>query len=77
MEHESRAVRELYAVERVRCLECGTTYAKPTSGGTVPENPGCPRCGYLGWIAAEIPASRDDSRRSDVDLRLHRSAQSR
>ena len=76
MEQQSRAVR-LYAVERVRCLECGTTYGKPTAGGTVQENPGCPRCGYLGWISSDLPASREDSRRSGVDLRLHRSAQSR
>ena len=37
---------------RVTCLECGTTYAKPGDGGTVFENPGCPRCGYLGWVRA-------------------------
>jgi hypothetical protein len=34
----------------VRCLECGTAYAKPSTGGTVDQNPGCPRCGYIGWI---------------------------
>jgi hypothetical protein len=37
---------------RVTCLECGTTYVKPGDGGTVYENPGCPRCGYLGWLRA-------------------------
>jgi hypothetical protein len=35
---------------RVRCLDCGNAYAKPSSGGTVERNPGCPRCGYIGWI---------------------------
>jgi hypothetical protein len=45
-------------IDRVRCLECGTKYVKPADGGTVHENPGCPRCGYVGWISATIPASR-------------------
>jgi hypothetical protein len=44
-------------IDRVRCLECGTKYVKPADGGTVNENPGCPKCGYLGWISATIPAS--------------------
>jgi hypothetical protein len=78
MEHETRAVRELRAVERVRCLECGTTYGKPAGGGTVNENPGCPRCGYLGWIAAGIPVSgAAEPLRSAADLPQRRSAQSR
>ena len=34
----------------VMCLECGTTYAKPVKGGTTARNPGCPNCGYVGWI---------------------------
>jgi hypothetical protein len=37
----------------VRCLACGTPYAKPNGHGTVRGNPGCPRCGYVGWAAAE------------------------
>ncbi len=45
----------LVHIDRVRCLECGATYVKPTDGGTVSRNPGCPRCGYLGWILATIP----------------------
>jgi predicted nucleic acid-binding Zn-ribbon protein len=44
----------LTVVESVRCLECGAVYAKPSGGGTVRENPGCPDCGYVGWIAAGI-----------------------
>jgi len=43
---------QLAVVESVRCLECGALYAKPNAGGTVRENPGCPDCGYVGWIAA-------------------------
>jgi hypothetical protein len=42
---------QLTVVESVRCLECGTVYAKPLAGGTVRENPGCPECGYVGWIS--------------------------
>ena len=41
----------LMVVESVRCLECGAVYAKPLGGGTVRENPGCPECGYVGWMA--------------------------
>lgn len=44
-------------IDRVRCLECGAKYVKPADGGTVNENPGCPKCGYVGWISATIPAS--------------------
>jgi predicted nucleic acid-binding Zn-ribbon protein len=40
----------LTAVESVRCLECGAIYAKPAGGGTVHQNPGCPECGYVGWV---------------------------
>jgi hypothetical protein len=42
----------LTVLESVRCLECGAVYSKPTDGGTVRENPGCPECGYVGWIIA-------------------------
>jgi hypothetical protein len=46
---------QLAVVESVRCLECGAQYAKPNAGGTVRENPGCPDCGYVGWMAASPP----------------------
>jgi hypothetical protein len=49
-ESEEEAPR-LTVVESVRCLECGAVYAKPSGGGTVRENPGCPECGYVGWMA--------------------------
>jgi hypothetical protein len=42
----------LTVLESVRCLECGAVYAKPAGGGTVRENPGCPDCGYVGWVDA-------------------------
>ncbi len=39
----------LIAVESVCCLDCGKEYSKPTAGGTLSTNPGCPHCGYVGW----------------------------
>lgn len=44
--------------ENVRCLECGEVYAKPLGGGTVDKNPGCPLCGYVGWIPLTRPPER-------------------
>jgi hypothetical protein len=51
---------QLAVVESVRCLECGAVYAKPLAGGTVRENPGCPDCGYVGWMAAGPPAFSEE-----------------
>jgi hypothetical protein len=42
-------------LESVRCLECGEVYSKPLAGGTVQKNPGCPTCGYVGWIPVTVP----------------------
>ena len=66
-------------LDRVRCLECGATYVKPADGGTVQENPGCPRCGYVGWISATIPASSgsDGLRRFAGDRRRNPIARAR
>ena len=55
-------------IERVRCLDCGTSYSKPADGGTVHENPGCPRCGYLGWMATGLPTGPAAPARSGEDL---------
>lgn len=46
---ESGDGHKLTSIESVECLECGAVYAKPSSGGTVLANPGCPDCGYVGW----------------------------
>ena len=59
-------------LESVRCLECGEVYAKPADGGTVQENPGCPLCGYVGWLSVTLP--RRLRRRSVVDPLLRLSA---
>ena len=52
----------LAVVASVRCLECGALYAKPAGGGTVRSNPGCPECGYLGWVAV---TGRSNGERGD------------
>jgi hypothetical protein len=63
----------LTVLESVRCLECGAVYAKPSGGGTVQENPGCPDCGYVGWVGARAAAFSDSPppRRSDAGLLPH------
>jgi hypothetical protein len=54
---DSRAAPpNLTVLESVRCLECGAVYAKPSGGGTALENPGCPDCGYVGWVGARVAA---------------------
>jgi hypothetical protein len=66
---------QLTVVESVRCLECGAIYAKPLGGGTVRENPGCPECGYVGWMTTSPHAFNEASTppRSAADLQPHRS----
>ena len=67
----------LAVYESVRCLECGAVYAKPTRGGTAKANPGCPECGYVGWLAVNVPFPTGSLRRRyAVDPPLGRSAQS-
>jgi hypothetical protein len=48
----------LTRVERVRCLHCSASYVKPVGGGTVSANPGCPECGYVGWVLEQVPVIR-------------------
>jgi ribosomal protein L32 len=65
----------LSMVESVRCLECGEVYAKPAGGGTTNANPGCPECGYVGWLSAAIPFRKTpDLRHSGEDPPRRRSA---
>jgi hypothetical protein len=56
----------LRLLESVRCLECGEIYAKPVAGGTVQKNPGCPLCGYVGWIPITRPGEREAPHHSAV-----------
>ena len=52
--HSGGESPNLTVLESVRCLECGAIYAKPSGGGTVQENPGCPDCGYVGWVDVRV-----------------------
>ena len=68
----------LAVYESVRCLACGTVYGKPARGGTQRLNPGCPECGYVGWLSVDLPLRPlSEPHRSDEDPPLDRSAQSR
>jgi hypothetical protein len=64
----------LRVLESVCCLECGEIYAKPSAGGVAETNPGCPACGYVGWISLTIPALPPGTLRSDADRRRDRLA---
>jgi predicted nucleic acid-binding Zn-ribbon protein len=64
----------LSVLESVRCLDCGEIYAKPARGGTAAANPGCPACGYVGWLSVTIPIGEHDRYRSAADRLRHRSA---
>jgi hypothetical protein len=69
-------------IERVCCLECGTNYLKPCGGAAAAQrNPGCPSCGYLGWISAVVPvvdaATPAQPRRSGGDPPRSSASQSR
>ena len=54
-ENDSEDLGPLEGIERVRCLGCSASYVKPAGGGTVSANPGCPECGYVGWVLEQIP----------------------
>ena len=58
----------------VRCLGCGVVYSKPARGGTVAANPGCPHCGYVGWLSASSATALALRHRFAEDPRRHRSA---
>ena len=61
----TRETRRFSVLANVRCLECGEVYAKPSAGGIVNANPGCPGCGYVGWIPVRVPEP-EAPRRSDA-----------
>jgi hypothetical protein len=70
----SRGTRA-FNVVTVRCLGCNELYAKPLGGGTVRANPGCPECGYVGWVLAPgRPREASERHRSYVDHPRRRSA---
>jgi predicted nucleic acid-binding Zn-ribbon protein len=72
-------MNSLHLVSSVRCLACGTVYPKPSALGTAESNPGCPRCGYVGWVPADQEREDDGEvmeapgqLRSFADLPLRR-----
>lgn len=69
------AAHQLSVLESVRCLECGEVYSKPVAGGTVQKNPGCPTCGYVGWIPLSVP--EESPRRFVAGLRPRRLVRAR
>ena len=62
----------LSPVSSVRCLGCGVVYPKPEGGGTSLSNPGCPRCGYVGWVPDEDGLRRELERIRSVGDRQPR-----
>ena len=64
MKTVAETARTLAVLESVRCLECGEVYAKPVGGGIVRKNPGCPECGYVGWIPVSLLPEAGAPRRS-------------
>ena len=72
----SASVR-LRLIEAVCCLGCGAEYAKPSGRGSLVASPGCPACGYVGWVPSRLPVTAASPRgRSDADRRLHLSSRS-
>jgi predicted nucleic acid-binding Zn-ribbon protein len=63
-------IRQLEVLHTVRCLECGAVYSKPAGGGTATANPGCPECGYVGWVSTSSPVTEPSQQhRSAADPR--------
>jgi len=62
----------LTALESVCCLDCTTEYAKPSGGGTLSTNPGCPHCGYVGWLSTSASLNAPWRRDRFVADRLQR-----
>ena len=65
---------KLEVLHTVRCLSCGAVYSKPARGGTVTANPGCPECGYLGWLTTSSATALALRHRFAADPRRRHSA---
>jgi hypothetical protein len=66
-EETTQVTPRLELLHRVRCLGCGAVYSKPSGGGTATANPGCPECGYVGWMKTSAPVTEPSlQRRSDA-----------
>ena len=64
--------RPVARIQRVRCLGCGVVYMKPADGDTVSAKPGCPDCGYLGWVRDGLTVTPDDVQLRSVENRRPR-----
>jgi hypothetical protein len=71
-----QALRTLRALESVCCLECSEIYSKPIGGSTAQKNPGCPECGYVGWIPVSLPPEPQAPPRSAEGRRQPHAARS-
>jgi hypothetical protein len=71
-ENDSEDLRSLARIERVSCLGCSASYVKPAGGGTVSANPGCPECGYVGWVREPMPITPDGAPNRFFSGRLRR-----
>ena len=67
---EATTQTKLTGLTSVRCLECAKVYAKPIGGGTASANPGCPHCGYVGWLPLTAPHADARPRRRRRELTL-------
>ena len=72
-EETKQSAPRLELLHTVRCLACDAIYSKPYGGGTATANPGCPECGYVGWVKTSAPVTEPSlQRRSDAGpLRRH------
>jgi predicted nucleic acid-binding Zn-ribbon protein len=70
----ARRAPKLEVLHTVRCLSCGAVYSKPVRGGTVSSNPGCPDCGYVGWLTTSSATALALRHRCGVDPRRRHSA---
>jgi predicted nucleic acid-binding Zn-ribbon protein len=73
-EESPQGGRRLEAQQTVRCLACGVVYSKPARGGVVTANPGCPECGYVGWVTTSSATALALRHRFAADRRRRRSA---
>jgi predicted nucleic acid-binding Zn-ribbon protein len=70
----ARRAPQLEVLHTVRCLSCGAVYSKPARGGTVTANPGCPDCGYVGWLTTSSATALALRHRFAADRRRRHSA---
>ncbi len=69
---DSEDSRPVARIARVRCLGCSASYLKPAGGVTVGANPGCPECGYVGWVLEQVTVTRAGEPSRSVSGRLRR-----